>query len=574
MGSLPDLDPLPGMQSSRALSQRPHSPSSSPVLFPSSAQSRNRLARAPSRASAHHDNNILNNSNEVSPNTSRAPPPRYSPPPPYVDYMSDVEVSNFARDLVVHDQVEAVLPDSVKLLGVVTSHRRGRAAIDYDLRNGQLWEDFIPSNETKFISLRRIPTTNPEDPAQPAMPAPTLQVSPTLVVNNPYGLAPTPPDLPAPTPPVVPSPPHAPPAATRALSLDDRWLVDMTPDPTPNPPQVPRDEWEELEYLQGDVLAEDLQLPGGDARLVGQPSHVAGMTGRDVVNLWVTDAGTPHLARLGVAKTTAQAHRRALRQLASMPEALRDLPLGKALVEMHTQLREQKKWQWSTTVTKMATTHGALRLLPLYSSAPYAILLKQDPTWVMAMRATGQKARQQHPNQPKAATGEQVRLAVDSCPLPAVKNALRLSWRTAGRGGDILLLRPHNVSVQGEILAVNFVRGKTAKVKGPYTVHTTLPPQEFLDYLEEAKKSGQQWLFPQVKGAHLKNALRVIDPSLEQRSLRRGAIQALAATGLSDEELLHYSGHSSVQMLRRYLNYGLKSGEAHQRAIRAAPLRL
>ena len=29
---------------------------------------------------------------------------------------------------------------------------------------------------------------------------------------------------------------------------------------------------------------------------------------------------------------------------------------------------------------------------------------------------------------------------------------------------------------------------------------------------------------------------------MEQRSLRRGALQTLAATGLKDEELLHYSG--------------------------------
>ena len=81
-------------------------------------------------------------------------------------------------------------------------------------------------------------------------------------------------------------------------------------------------------------------------------------------------------------------------------------------------------------------------------------------------------------------------------------------------------------------------------------------------------------MFPQVKGADLKVALRVVDPALEQRSLRRGAIQALAASGLKDEELLHYSGHSSVQMLRRYLNYGLKSGEAARRAERAAVLHL
>ena len=198
-------------------------------------------------------------------------------------------------------------------------------------------------------------------------------------------------------------------------------------------------------------------------------------------------------------------------------------------------------------VTRMASTHGALRLLPLHTAAPHTIMLKQDPTWVMAMRAAGQKARQQQPNQPKAATLEQVRRAVELCPQTAVQNALRLSWLTAGRGGDILLLRPHNVTVQGEALAVNFVRGKTAKVRGPCTVHTTLPPPEFLEFLAAA--AGRHWLFPQVKGAHPKDALRVVDPALEQRSLRRGAIQALAASGLKDEELLHYNLSRCVSLL-------------------------
>lgn len=465
----------------------------------------------------------------------------------------------FARGLAPQDEVEVVLADGSRLRGVVSSSRRGRAAVDFGLGDGQLMEGFIPSNDVEFISVARIP---------PA-PSSTLSFGSARVVNNPYGFPPNP-------TPAVEVPPSPTPLVAPVWSQEDRLLADLRPaqlnqDIAPPPAH---DEWEDLEYLQGDLLAEGLQYPGGDARLVGRPIHVAGLTGREVVKLKVTDAGTPHLARMGVAKSTAQAHRRALRQLADMPQNLRDLPLGKALVEYYSRLRGERKWQWSTTVTRMATVHGALRLLPLYTTAPHSILLKQDPTWVMAMRAAGQKARQQQPNQPKAATSEQVRRAVELCPQALVQNALRLAWLTAGRGGDILLLRPQNVSVQGEALAVNFVRGKTAKVRGPYTVHTTLPPQEFLDFLAAAKESGQHWLFPQVKGVHLKNALRMVDPALEQRSLRRGAIQALAAAGMTDEELLHYSGHSSVQMLRRYLNYGLKSGEAAKRAQRAAPLHL
>ncbi len=103
------------------------------------------------------------------------------------------------------------------------------------------------------------------------------------------------------------------------------------------------------------------------------------------------------------------------------------------------------------------------------------------------------------------------------------------------------------------------------KTRGAYSIFTPLPPgkyrKEFEDHLKEGIRSKRKWLFQQVQGNHIKLALRRAHPDLEQRSLRRGAIQTLAATGLSDEELLKYSGHTNVQMLRRYLNFGKLSGE-------------
>ena len=82
-----------------------------------------------------------------------------------------------------------------------------------------------------------------------------------------------------------------------------------------------------------------------------------------------------------------------------------------------------------------------------------------------------------------------------------------------------------------------------------------------MEHLRVAVSTKRKWLFEQVQGNHVKIALRRAHPKLEQRSLRRGSIQTLAASGLSDEELLKYSGHTNVQMLRRYLNFGKLSGE-------------
>ena len=57
--------------------------------------------------------------------------------------------------------------------------------------------------------------------------------------------------------------------------------------------------------------------------------------------------------------------------------------------------------------------------------------------------------------------------------------------------------------------------------------------------------------------------------SLEQRSLRRGAIQALAKSpGITDEVLMMFSGHTQVATLRRYLSWGVAA--THTRKVMAA----
>lgn len=125
-------------------------------------------------------------------------------------------------------------------------------------------------------------------------------------------------------------------------------------------------------------------------------------------------------------------------------------------------------------------------------------------------------------------------------------------------------------------MMVHFRLGKTVKTRGAYSVFTPFPPPEFREefekFLRVAVSSKRKWLFEQVQGNHIKVALRRAHPRLEQRSLRRGAIQTLAASGLSDEELLKYSGHTNVQMLRRYLNFGKLTGEGRRLQRQAEPL--
>ena len=75
---------------------------------------------------------------------------------------------------------------------------------------------------------------------------------------------------------------------------------------------------------------------------------------------------------------------------------------------------------------------------------------------------------------------------------------------------------------------------------------------------------------PSVTQERVRGALRSIDIRYECRSIRRGRLQELSAGGMSDNNLLHISRHSSICSLRRYLDFGLASGENLHRAHLAA----
>jgi hypothetical protein len=113
-------------------------------------------------------------------------------------------------------------------------------------------------------------------------------------------------------------------------------------------------------------------------------------------------------------------------------------------------------------------------------------------------------------------------------------------------------------------------------VRGPYTVHTCVLPSALADLqLLLADLPPAQKIFPATtKGPDLKEALREAqapnEPLLEQRSIRRGSLMALASTGISEKELLHFSGHTNVTTLRRYLDWGRASKHLGDTMLRGA----
>jgi hypothetical protein len=82
------------------------------------------------------------------------------------------------------------------------------------------------------------------------------------------------------------------------------------------------------------------------------------------------------------------------------------------------------------------------------------------------------------------------------------------------------------------------------------------------------------WVFPtpDALGPQVRQALRAVDPALEQRSLRRGALLTMAAAGVSEAVLLEFSGHTTGRMLRRYLGFGASLAATGMQTLAAAAL--
>ncbi len=271
----------------------------------------------------------------------------------------------------------------------------------------------------------------------------------------------------------------------------------------------------------------------------------------------------PALAMRGLMSSTMQEHRRMLRKLAeSMPAELRGLPAPVAIVECLTRQHKERAWRCSSLLKNLATAQGALSNLPLYRATLVSIPLGLSSVWRMAMKAAARAARIELPNQPLAVGWQQVRQALHmESSLPTFAATL-LSWVAAARSGCVLQLAKSDLTwVNESTLSIRFRRGKGASLRQTtYTVHTMIPV-EFVARLRRWLDSRTSWVFPRtLKSFDVTKCLRKVDARYECRSIRRGALQHLAALpGITDETLLLFSGHSSVTTLRRYLNFGVKA---------------
>lgn len=243
---------------------------------------------------------------------------------------------------------------------------------------------------------------------------------------------------------------------------------------------------------------------------------------------------------------------------------LHSMPVYEAITTYLSHLSHQRQWAPTTLHKYHCSLQGALRALPAYRIGAPSIFLNESPLWKSAVTGALKAATSHIPKQAVPATVNLVTKAIANCRHHPMKNQLRvalmLAWVTTARPGCISQLRKEDVTFIGSNLVVSFRRGKGVLMRGQaYTIATTVQRSwetEIRTYLKERR----DWLFARDLGnKHLLKILKTV--GLEQRSLRRGSLQTMAADpSISNSTLMHFSGHTSEKTLLRYLDWGRKSG--------------
>ena len=292
---------------------------------------------------------------------------------------------------------------------------------------------------------------------------------------------------------------------------------------------------------------------------------VAQMKGSELVELLAAPkAQVPEWAQDALVASTRQTHMRMLRLARSIPSDLLQAPVATALSEMLSRLRSEKKWSWATSLKNLASTQGALQLLPMYLRVPHGISLKQDTIWQQTMQATARRAREEIPRKPKAMTVD-VMMATLAAEKDAQKQAaLVMMWFTAARVGCILQLHREDITMHSDTsMSVTFRRGKGVKLRGPYTVHTTAIGRGNMEIITKwMPTSGRIFT---IKPADMLPTFRLVDKTLEAKSIRRGSLQAMVQHGVPVDTLMLYSGHTCEKTLLRYLDWGHAAGNQRSR---------
>jgi hypothetical protein len=214
-------------------------------------------------------------------------------------------------------------------------------------------------------------------------------------------------------------------------------------------------------------------------------------------------------------------------------------------------------------VNTWATTHRlGSRLMALDD-------LKASRTFKMGMRTLKKMQAQETPGTPFAVSPGIVWKA--ALRLVSIDQAYLVLWMlTAARPGDADLYQTANVMLVELNINIRIVEGKTVGLtRQPFTCHTSVAGvtpatlrDNVLATLTMLVSKREKYLFDpgdaQERKKRCMTALKAEHHRVEERSLRRGMTQALAAAGV-DERIIReeFTGHTDEKMLMRYLGWGM-----------------
>ena len=173
--------------------------------------------------------------------------------------------------------------------------------------------------------------------------------------------------------------------------------------------------------------------------------------------------------------------------------------------------------------------------------------------------------------------------AIETATDPDMKAFLILLWTTIGRSGDVSQVKTSGLTLgktnsSGDMsVKVYFERGKVIGKVDPYHVHTVIPAKwaKFLRQWLEGKTTVHLFQQPSKKArakflTSVRVHIRTVAPHCDLRSTRRGAAQMMAENGRPLEDILQFTRHTDLGMLRRYLRFGATDSAEAVRSRAAA----
>lgn len=269
-------------------------------------------------------------------------------------------------------------------------------------------------------------------------------------------------------------------------------------------------------------------------------------------------------AATATATSTTQRHKRLLTQVLAEHKVL----TVQTVLRFLTKYKAEHKIKWSTLNTMFGTAIGACRRAHLLVKSLHPLDLLADQEFKLARKTVDAKAKTETVNSPTPTHWVEVQMALNMAIRRKDINAARLlilAWATAGRPSCVQRLHGVNI-VQTErylghqaptthgmtAITISFHAGKVVNHTGPYSIHTFVP--NAYAWLVQALPPGE--FIPASTLKTFVQYLKLANPVLESRSLRRGALQTMARHGATDDQLLEFSRHASKGMLYRYLGWG------------------